>query len=68
MIPIDPEPYVHFDVLRMLGKGGTHLLTLGYGPIITTLIYQLFSTMWRGRGRWAFVKKTEMFKGKVLRA
>ncbi len=24
--------------------------------------------MWRGRGRWAFVKKIEMFKGKVLRA
>ncbi len=40
MIAIDPEPYVHFDFLRMLGKGGTHLPTLGYGPINTTLIYQ----------------------------
>jgi hypothetical protein len=40
MISTDPEPYVHFDVLRMPGKGGTHLPTLGYGPIITTLIYQ----------------------------
>jgi hypothetical protein len=55
MMSTDPEPYVLFDVLRMLGKGGTHLPTLGYRPINTTLIYQLFSTMCRGRGRWAFV-------------
>jgi hypothetical protein len=57
MIPTDPEPYVHFDFLRMLGKGGTHLLTLGYGPIITHPDLSIIFYYVEGEGKMGFCKE-----------
>jgi hypothetical protein len=57
MIPIDPEPYVHFDFFRMLGKGGnpssnTWIWANHHHPDLSIIFYYV-----EREGKMGFCKK-----------